>query len=103
MCFTIILNNHLSTSYEIASLSCFSLLFDQAMQYFVRYQSADVLLDHTALIIELLGELPTHVAMTGKYSREIFNKKGRCSMVWYGMVWYGIGSIYIDVFCIRAK
>ncbi|XP_057297000.1 SRSF protein kinase 3-like isoform X2 [Hydractinia symbiolongicarpus] len=32
--------------------------------------------DHIALIIELLGRVPRHVALGGKYSREFFTKKG---------------------------
>jgi len=32
--------------------------------------------DHIAHIIELLGPIPRHIALSGKYSREFFNKKG---------------------------
>jgi len=32
--------------------------------------------DHLAHIIELLGPIPKHIALGGKYSREFFNKKG---------------------------
>ncbi|XP_071818391.1 SRSF protein kinase 1-like isoform X4 [Apostichopus japonicus] len=32
--------------------------------------------DHIAHIIELLGFIPRHIAVGGKYSREFFNKKG---------------------------
>lgn len=32
--------------------------------------------DHLAHVIELLGEIPKHIAFSGKYSREFFNKKG---------------------------
>eukprot|EP00053_Salpingoeca_punica_P015993 m.149135 g.149135 ORF g.149135 m.149135 type:complete len:604 (+) comp16850_c0_seq1:145-1956(+) len=32
--------------------------------------------DHVALIIELLGNVPRHIALSGKHSRDIFNKKG---------------------------
>lgn len=32
--------------------------------------------DHLAHIIELLGEVPRHIAFSGKYSRDFFNKKG---------------------------
>ncbi|XP_035221987.1 SRSF protein kinase 2-like [Stegodyphus dumicola] len=32
--------------------------------------------DHLAHIIELLGDIPKHIAFSGKYSREFFNKKG---------------------------
>ena len=32
--------------------------------------------DHLAHIIELLGVIPKHIALSGKYSREFFNKRG---------------------------
>ncbi|KAJ3411941.1 serine/threonine protein kinase, CMGC group [Chytridiales sp. JEL 0842] len=38
-----------------------------------RYSKDD---DHVAQIIELLGGFPKHIATTGKYASEIFNRKG---------------------------
>lgn len=32
--------------------------------------------DHLAHIIELLGKIPRHIAQSGKYSKEFFDKKG---------------------------
>lgn len=32
--------------------------------------------DHLALIIELIGPFPQHLALNGKYSKEFFNKRG---------------------------
>lgn len=32
--------------------------------------------DHLAHVIELLGKIPRHIALSGKYSRDFFNKKG---------------------------
>ena len=32
--------------------------------------------DHLAHIIELIGNIPKHIALSGKYSREFFTKKG---------------------------
>ncbi|KAL5013190.1 hypothetical protein ScPMuIL_007460 [Solemya velum] len=32
--------------------------------------------DHLAHVIELLGPIPRHIALSGKYSREFFNRKG---------------------------
>jgi hypothetical protein len=32
--------------------------------------------DHIAHIIELLGPIPRHIALAGKYSREFFNRRG---------------------------
>ena len=33
--------------------------------------------DHLAHIIELLGPIPRHLALAGKYSREFFNRRGK--------------------------
>lgn len=32
--------------------------------------------DHIALVIELLGRIPRHIALAGKYSKEFFSRKG---------------------------
>uniref|UniRef100_A0A8C8EC25 non-specific serine/threonine protein kinase n=1 Tax=Otus sunia TaxID=257818 RepID=A0A8C8EC25_9STRI len=32
--------------------------------------------DHIAHVMELLGEIPRHVALGGRYSREFFNRRG---------------------------
>lgn len=32
--------------------------------------------DHVAQIVELIGEFPKSLAIAGKYSNEIFNRKG---------------------------
>merc|ERR1719494_1648819 len=32
--------------------------------------------DHIALIVELMGRIPRHIALSGKYSKEYFTKKG---------------------------
>lgn len=34
-------------------------------------------IDHLAHIIELLGAIPTHFALSGRYSREYFNRRGK--------------------------
>ena len=33
--------------------------------------------DHLAHVIELVGPIPRHIAFSGKYSREFFNKRGK--------------------------
>lgn len=38
--------------------------------------------DHLAHIIELLGDIPKHIAASGKYSRVFFNKKGKWLFHW---------------------
>lgn len=40
------------------------------------------LIDHIAHIIELLGNIPRHFALSGKYSREFFNRRGSTSSFW---------------------
>lgn len=35
--------------------------------------------DHMAQIMELLGEMPKALAMSGKYSHDMFNRKGESS------------------------
>jgi serine/threonine-protein kinase SRPK3 len=32
--------------------------------------------DHIAQIVELLGDIPRSLALTGKYSHELFNRRG---------------------------
>lgn len=46
-------------------------LFDPASGS--RYSKDD---DHIAQIMELMGEIPRTISMTGKYSSEFFNRKG---------------------------
>ena len=38
--------------------------------------------DHLAHIIELLGPIPKSIALSGKYSREYFNKRGKRQKLW---------------------
>lgn len=33
--------------------------------------------DHCAMIIELLGDIPKHIALSGEYSREVFTRQGK--------------------------
>jgi serine/threonine-protein kinase SRPK3 len=41
----------------------------------VKYDKDD---DHVAQIMELLGEMPKALALSGKYSHEMFNRRGTC-------------------------
>lgn len=43
--------------------------------------------DHIAHVIELLGEIPRHVALGGRYSREFFNRKGEGGAAGRGQRW----------------
>lgn len=37
--------------------------------------------DHLAHIMELVGRIPKHIAMGGKYSREFFDRKGKTAFI----------------------
>ena len=43
--------------------------------------------DHLAHIIELLGTVPRHLAMAGRYSHEFFNKKGELRHIHHLRPW----------------
>ncbi|PFH53511.1 hypothetical protein AMATHDRAFT_137398 [Amanita thiersii Skay4041] len=78
-CPEVILGAKWGTSADVWSVACviFELitggdyLFDPASGS--RYSKDD---DHIAQIIELMGEFPKHIAFSGKYSSEFFNRKG---------------------------
>ncbi|CAG8672193.1 17108_t:CDS:2, partial [Gigaspora margarita] len=74
----VILGSRWGASADIWSMACmvFELftgdyLFDP--QAGARYNKDD---DHIAQIMELLGNFPKHLALSGKYSSDIFNRKG---------------------------
>ncbi|ESK87129.1 cmgc srpk protein kinase [Moniliophthora roreri MCA 2997] len=78
-CPEVILGAKWGTSADVWSLACviFELitggdyLFDPASGN--RYSKDD---DHIAQIMELCGQIPPSIALTGKYSSEFFNRKG---------------------------
>lgn len=37
--------------------------------------------DHLACFIEMLGPIPKHLALSGKYSKDFFNKKGELTLL----------------------
>ncbi|GFU36152.1 hypothetical protein NPIL_435001 [Nephila pilipes] len=51
--------------------------------------------DHLAHIIELLGDIPKHIAFSGKYSREFFNKKGELRHITKLKPW-GLYSVLME-------
>lgn len=67
-----------STSADIWSVAC--LAFELATgDYLFEPHQGDTYTrdeDHIALITELLGTIPRHIALRGKYAKEFFNKKG---------------------------
>ncbi|CAF0721786.1 unnamed protein product [Brachionus calyciflorus] len=66
------------TSADIWSLACMA--FELATgDYLFEPHSGDYYSrdeDHLAHVIELLGQIPKHIALSGKFSKEFFNKKG---------------------------
>ncbi|KAI6649140.1 hypothetical protein LOD99_11509 [Oopsacas minuta] len=67
-----------STSADIWSVACLAFELATGDYLFEPHQgdtySRDE--DHIALVTELLGSIPRHIALKGKYSKEFFNKKG---------------------------
>ena len=45
------------------------------------------LVDHLAHIIELLGNIPRHLALAGRYSHEFFNKRGELRHIHHLRPW----------------
>jgi serine/threonine-protein kinase SRPK3 len=43
--------------------------------------------DHMAQMIETLGPIPKHVALSGRYSSEIFNRRGELRHITKLKVW----------------
>ncbi|XP_020503930.2 SRSF protein kinase 1a isoform X4 [Labrus bergylta] len=51
--------------------------------------------DHLALMIELLGKIPRHYALSGKYSQEYFNKRGELKHITKLKPW-GLLEVLVD-------
>ncbi|XP_055078858.1 LOW QUALITY PROTEIN: SRSF protein kinase 1a [Periophthalmus magnuspinnatus] len=51
--------------------------------------------DHLALMIELLGKIPRHYALSGKYSQEYFNKRGDLKHITKLKPW-GLLEVLVD-------
>ena len=60
--------------------------------------------DHLAHVIELVGPIPRHIAFSGKYSREFFNKRGKYLVAFKlcqrGLFLKGFSSHNIITICI---
>ncbi|XP_074093747.1 SR splicing factor protein kinase isoform X1 [Cotesia typhae] len=67
-----------STSADIWSTACMAFELATGDYLFEPHSGADYSRDedHLAHIIELLGEIPRRIALSGKYSKAFFNKKG---------------------------
>ena len=48
--------------------------------------------DHMAHVIELLGNIPRHLALSGRYSHEIFNKRGELRHIHHLRPW-SVGGV----------
>jgi len=53
------------------------------------------LLDHLALMIELLGDIPRHLALSGRYSSEYFTRRGQLRNITRLKHW-GLRSVLIE-------
>ncbi|EDO38245.1 predicted protein, partial [Nematostella vectensis] len=51
--------------------------------------------DHLAHIIELLGRIPKHIALSGKYSKDYFNKKGELKHITKLRPW-GLSEVLME-------
>lgn len=74
----VILGHSYDTSVDIWSAACivFELLTGDFLFTPKSGRKYDKNEDHIALMMELLGEMPKSFATTGKFSREIFNRRG---------------------------
>ena len=54
--------------------------------------------DHLAHIIELLGDIPRHIAASGKYSRVFFNKKGMENNYSVVVYWFSNAFLLVAAF-----
>lgn len=81
-----------SCHHHAAHLSCLLLFRFPVIPALLRCASFP---DHLALMIELLGQIPHHYALSGKYSQEYFTRRGMpslCLRLALGRVLKGEGS-----------
>eukprot|EP00051_Salpingoeca_urceolata_P009330 m.113643 g.113643 ORF g.113643 m.113643 type:complete len:719 (-) comp16254_c5_seq1:1509-3665(-) len=57
--------------------------------------------DHVALIIELLGTIPKHIALSGEYSREVFTRRGELRHI-KGLKPWGLESVLHEKYRFNA-
>lgn len=52
--------------------------------------------DHLAHIIELIGPIPRHIALGGKYSREFFNRRGKSGLFFFFKMYFMFYGIFFS-------
>jgi len=77
-CLEVLIGAGYDTAADIWSTACMAFELATGDYLFEPHSGEDYTRDedHLAHIIELVGPIPRHIALSGKYSREFFNKRG---------------------------
>ncbi|XP_051175922.1 SRSF protein kinase 3 [Leptopilina boulardi] len=93
----VLLGDGYSTSADIWSTACMAFELATGDYLFEPHSGEDYCRDedHLAHIIELLGEIPRRIALSGKHSRLFFNKKGELKHI-TGLKPWGLCAVLIE-------